>query len=102
MAKWEATGICPPEIDQHDLPGLTSYLWQWWLELNADRPVGLGLSGIPSTEIEAWARLSGRALAPWEFRTIKIIDRLYLASRAEQDDADRKRDERSQKSAARR
>lgn len=92
VAHWRTTGHIPPELDHHDVPHATRYLWEWWCELCADRPPSMGWSGIPSTEIESWARQSGRTLAAWEFRAIKAIDRLFLKSKQDQADADHQRE----------
>ena len=94
VARWEQTGQVPPEIEGHNLPALTGYLWWWWQEISAFRAAGMGVAGIPATEIESWARQSGRRLKPWEFRVITLIDRLFLEAHHKQHTADRQRAER--------
>jgi len=55
------------------------YLWRAYLRLR--RRCGVGFSGpqpVGWIEIDAFARLSGIALAPWEIGLIEAIDDLYL------------------------
>lgn len=47
--------------------------------------IGLAASGpmgaipLPSVEIDAWARLMGLELSPWEFRALRIMSRAYIS-----------------------
>jgi len=43
-----------------------------------------GAGGIPLTEIEAWCRLYGVSLTPWEIGTIKAMDSAVLSVWSEQ------------------
>jgi len=38
----------------------------------------MGASGIPFSEIEAWQRLQGVTLTPWELDVLIEIDRIAL------------------------
>ncbi|WP_244448547.1 hypothetical protein [Bosea sp. LC85] len=55
------------------------YLWNAFRRLSDRR--GMGLSGsAPLTwpEIDAFSRLSGLHLAPWEIEIVEELDRLFL------------------------
>lgn len=43
-------------------------------QLSAARPAGMGMSAIPPTEIDAWQRLYGLRLTPWELDTLTAMD----------------------------
>lgn len=60
------------------LPVLGAYLWTWWLDLCATRPVtGMGVSPLSRVEIQAWEADEGVALTPWERRTILRLDAAF-------------------------
>lgn len=61
---------CPPEGRS---------LVQVWSELAASRPSGLGLSGIPPSEIVAWQKLHRVRLSPWEVQTLHEMDAAALS-----------------------
>lgn len=73
-------------------PGM-AYLLDWFLELDAARgSSGFGPSPIGYSEIEAWARLTGRLLLPWEVLTLRHLDACRLnvfAEGSQNDRADR-------------
>lgn len=54
-------------------------MWENFLELNRRR-TGNGFSALPLqySDIEAWARLTKRALDQWELQTLLDIDDAYL------------------------
>jgi hypothetical protein len=62
-----------------DYPSTFAYLFEWWGELSACRPVGFGGPGaISYLEIEAWARLTDRAPSPYEVALIRALDNIFL------------------------
>lgn len=73
------------------LPEEATYLWQMFLDIADERPPsGGGMPAlVPSTAIEAWCRMNGVSLFPWEFRAIRRLDRAWreMTSRAHHDDA---------------
>lgn len=61
------------------MPLCCRYLWDWWLEISAGRPVSQGgLLPVPATEIRAWEQLRRVELEPWEVDVIRSLDALYL------------------------
>ena len=59
-------------------------MWFVFLELSGQRTgTGWGPNPIQFTEVEAWQRLTGRTLKPWEVRAILAMDRAFLVISAE-------------------
>ena len=54
-------------------------LWALWRELHASRSSGMAVNPISYVEIEAFCRLTGEQLDPWEARAIRAVDDAYLA-----------------------
>ncbi len=79
MAHFKATGTRPPELDVPLLPPGTDGLLQAFYDLHASRPVGMGPSAIPFSEILAWQQAMNLVLTPWEAETLLFIDRAVLA-----------------------
>lgn len=70
------------------LPGAGIHIWQTFIRLHNRRGSnGMGANPILWTDIDAFIRLSGFQLAPWE---IEIIEDLDLAFFAEQAKAEKK------------
>ena len=58
-----------------EMPQALEYLWEWFLELNASRSVGMhGLAAITYQDIDAWARLTGREPDPLEVQALMQLD----------------------------
>ncbi len=57
------------------------YLLDWFWELSALRSGGFSAPNpIPPTEVEAWSRLTGIRLEPWEARMILKVDRYFISA----------------------
>jgi len=70
------------ELAVPPLPRELDYLWRAFWRLAARRQsTGFGLARISWMEIDAFVRLSGLRLAPWEIELIEEIDDLYLKDR---------------------
>jgi hypothetical protein len=68
-----------PELDVSPIPEESRYLLAYY----GDIAMGRGSSGfgplyLTATEIWAWSQLSGQRLTPWEFRAIRLIDRVWM------------------------
>jgi hypothetical protein len=63
------------------LPVCVTGLWQAFCEMA--RPVGMAAGAIPAVEIEAWQRLSGVTLSPWEVDTLRAMDRAAMSAMSE-------------------
>jgi len=64
-----------------DLPELFADLWEGFIEL--DRARGHGPSPLSYSDIESWARLTGRRLSTLELALLIELDRLWFVVRAE-------------------
>jgi hypothetical protein len=70
-------------IDEPEIPPAGEHLWIWFWEINAGRgSTGWGPAPLSYQEIDAWARLSGCDLRPWEVRVLKSMDGAFLAAAA--------------------
>jgi hypothetical protein len=62
------------------LPPTAAYLWAWWLDLCATRPMtGMGISPLSRVEIQAWEADEGVELTVWERRTLLRLDAAFRA-----------------------
>lgn len=60
-----------------DLPNTVGYLWAWFAELASCRSVGMaGINPINFVDIDAWSRLTGRNVQPYEVRALLDLDRV--------------------------
>lgn len=58
------------------MPESVAKLWDAYRALAGTRARSAeGIAPIACVEIEAWQRMSGVALTPWEFGTLLLIDR---------------------------
>lgn len=66
------------------MPEEFTFAWGSFIDLQATRGSN-GFSSNPITylEIEAYMRLSGRVLLPYEIRAIKVIDTAFLEAQAD-------------------
>jgi hypothetical protein len=65
------------------LPPALAYLWQAFLRLASRRQSsGFGPMKLGWSEIEAFNRLSGLALRPWEIEVIEALDDRWMAAQA--------------------
>lgn len=60
---------CPMEV---------KHIWEWFIDLDETRQVGMGVNPICFTEIQAWSQLNRIDLKPFEVEAIRAIDREYL------------------------
>jgi hypothetical protein len=52
------------------LPVDCQQVWDWFFDLMLTRQIGMADNPITYTEIDAYARLTGALIAPWEARAI--------------------------------
>jgi hypothetical protein len=65
------------------LPPAVAYLWSAFLRLHCRRGSnGFGASPLSWSEIDAFCRLSGVRLAPWEVEIVEALDDAYMAEQA--------------------
>lgn len=76
----------PERLRLPPIPAAVQHIWDWFCELSASRSGnGMGANPIAWTEIEAWARLTGRLLAPRDVQAIAALDQAFFTEQAEQD-----------------
>lgn len=61
------------------LPLALGYLWRAYNRLRRRKGSGFGPGPIEWPDIDAFLRLSGFALAPWEIEVIEEIDDVFLS-----------------------
>lgn len=77
IAEYEAELATPP------LPPELAYLWRIFGRLSARRGSnGFGANPIGWAEIDAFARLTGTRLEPWECETLEMLDDLFRSEQA--------------------
>ena len=54
------------------------YLIDWLLEAGPDMPGAMGATPLSWTEIDAWARLTGREVAPWEAELLRHLSIAFV------------------------
>lgn len=59
-------------------PRLGESLWGAFVQLSSTRQSGMGANPIAITEVEAWCRLQGVTLSPWELDTLLAMDSAAL------------------------
>lgn len=72
-----------PELQGPDMPPEAERVWRWFVRLNSTRPSGMGVSGIPETEMAAFFRTRRLSPMQWEIEAITALDAIYLANSAE-------------------
>lgn len=76
----ERTGKTHPDLIQPEVDESLFYLWGWFIELNAQRTSsGFGGNPIQFVDIRAWASLTARNPTPWEIKTIRKLDQVWLS-----------------------
>lgn len=68
-----------PPVTTPDVDWLAAVFW----ELHLSRQAGFGPCAILYSEVEAWQRLIGKRLMPWQVRLLKLLDGLYLSAAGE-------------------
>jgi hypothetical protein len=82
---WKASGAMPARLaDAPSLPMECREVWQSFLALRSSCPSsGFGPGRISFAEMDAYQRMTGDALAPWEVQAIRAADSAYMAVQAE-------------------
>lgn len=80
VAALEAELALPP------FPEAVRYLWRAFARIRR-RNAGNGFGATPITwaDLDAYSRLSGMHLKPWEIEIIEMLDDLLLASKSNQE-----------------
>lgn len=65
------------------VPPAGQALWEAYCSLTSHRRAGFGLHPLTFVDIEAWCRLTGVDLTPWELDTLLQLDAKTLQLAAE-------------------
>jgi len=65
------------ELETPPLPLELDYIWKAFCRLSARRRSGFGIEPIAWSDLDAFMRLTGTRLAPWEIRLIEDLDDLF-------------------------
>jgi hypothetical protein len=69
----------PRDKDAVPLPPSLTYLWQYFWDLNAGRPVSqAGYLPLPAVEIYAWQQVNRIALTRWELNAVRQMDSAFI------------------------
>lgn len=67
------------ELECIEIPDCVDYLWEWFGELNMSRSSnGFGVNPISYLEIQSWNELNTNMIRPWEVKTLKKMDAIFL------------------------
>lgn len=82
---YRQTGRMPAQLaDAPELPDGLLYLWGWFMRLCAARgSSGFGPNPLSYAELDAFARLMGVTLQPWEVDTLRDLDVEFMRSVAQ-------------------
>lgn len=72
-------GPVDPRLDPPPLSRCLVPLWETFLTLSCARRSGMGPHALTLTDIEAWCRLTGVRLSPWELDTLLALDAVALS-----------------------
>ena len=79
-------------LDLTALPETMREYWQWFLDLNATRPQGMGgVSSIQYLEMTAYFNLNSIEVEPQEVQIIKMLDSGAIAASREQEEKNKKK-----------
>lgn len=65
-------------LDRPPCPTGCEGLWQVFKELHASRTVIMGPCRITFAELDAYQRVTGTRLKPWEVEALRRADRAYM------------------------
>jgi hypothetical protein len=79
LAALGADGFDVEQFRGPPAPAGVEYVVEWFAELSTARGSnGFSQSPITYAEIDAWARLTGRSLSPFEVDLLRVMDMQYL------------------------
>ncbi|MCO4316346.1 hypothetical protein M8997_004055 [Phyllobacterium sp. 21LDTY02-6] len=59
-------------------PDYTDYIWDWFVQLHNLRSIGFSANPISFLELEAFCRITGALITPWELSVLRRIDQAVL------------------------
>ena len=68
-------------LEEPDIPAGWEVFWEWFWELSSGRGhTGFGPQPLSWQDMEAWARISGIELQPWQALVFRAMDQAWLAA----------------------
>ena len=79
-------GVMPKLLEEApDCPEMGEYLWDWFIEMHADRRSGVnGAERFSAADMLDWCWASGNTLELWERKALRLIDSAWI--KAQKDD----------------
>ena len=84
VSYWKQSGVMPAQLNFPPIPYELQYIWEWWLDLQKTRPIGMQAGHITYTEIFNWSTLLKINVIPFEIRCIMALDSAYLSCQRKQ------------------
>lgn len=80
------TGHWPEDVpDPPEIPPELEHLWVWFWQLRTANPsAGFGPTPLSFGEMDAWQRVTGNRLAPWQVDVLLAMDAAFLAAQPKQ------------------
>lgn len=69
-----------PRLEPARIPDEARGLWESFFALSAARRSGMSAQPLTYTDLDAWCRLTGTTLTPWELETLTIMDAAALTT----------------------
>lgn len=78
----EQTGSWPEDIPEPpDIPPALEHLWAWFWQLRTANPsAGFGPAPLSFGEMDAWQRVTGNQLEPWQVDVLLAMDAAFLTA----------------------
>ena len=78
------TGQWPEDIPEPpEIPPEAENLWAWFWQLRTAQPsAGFGPAPLSFGEMDAWRRVTGNPLEPWQAEVLLAMDAAFLAAQA--------------------
>jgi hypothetical protein len=77
------------ELDVGPFPEGTEHIVSYFGDIAMGRGSnGFGPSYLTASEVLAWSQLTGTRLSPWEFRSIRALDRAWMKAWSEMNKPD--------------
>ena len=78
------TGRWPDDIPEPpDIPPELEHLWVWYWQLRTAQPsAGFGPAPLSFGEMDAWGRVTGNRLQPWQVDVLLAMDAAFLEAQA--------------------
>jgi hypothetical protein len=70
----------PGRKDGPEIPYAGLRVWGLFLRLHEQRGIGMGPCPVSYADMVAFARITGEAIRPWEAEIIRALDREYLTT----------------------